>query len=299
MDTLYVLYNPLAASGTGTASAMKLKEKLPEKKLEFHNLLETEVASFLDAIGPEAAVVVCGGDGTLNHFINDAQGRLAGREVYYYATGTGNDFLRDIGAQAQDGPARIDRYLQTLPSVSVNGQTRLFLNGIGYGIDGYCCEEGDRRREAGETKINYTKIAISGLLFHYHPTGATVTVDGKTYDFKHVWLAPTMFGRFYGGGMMPAPAQNRLSEKAQVSVMIFHGFGKLRTLAVFPSIFKGEHIKHRAMVQVLTGEQIHVAFDRPTPLQIDGETVLDVTEYTVSAHAKAPVSAGEKTGSNF
>ena len=30
------------------------------------------------------------------------------------------------------------------------------------------------------------------------------------------------------------------------------------------------------------GKEITVKFDRPAPLQIDGETVLDVTEYTVT-----------------
>ena len=30
-----------------------------------------------------------------------------------------------------------------LPQVSFGGDTYTFLNGIGYGIDGYCCEVGD------------------------------------------------------------------------------------------------------------------------------------------------------------
>ena len=299
MNTTHVLYNPLAAGGAGTSGAMKLKNMLPKQTRVFHNLLELDLPAFLDELDADMPLIICGGDGTLHHFVNDAQGKLTGRKIYYYATGTGNDFLRDIGAQTHGGPVRIDRYLQNLPSVTVKGQSRLFLNGVGYGIDGYCCQEGDRLHAAGETSINYTKIAIEGLLFHYHPTGARITVDGKEYEFKRVWLAPTMFGRFYGGSMMPTPAQNRLAERQQVSVMVFHSFGKLRTLAVFPSIFKGAHIKHRAMVQVLSGEHITVQFDRPTPLQIDGETVLDVTEYTVFARANAAVGAGEKTGSNF
>ena len=36
------------------------------------------------------------------------------------------------------------------------------------------------------------------------------------------------------------------------------------------------------MVDVLTGHHIRVEFDRPTPLQIDGETIPDVTFYEVS-----------------
>ena len=38
------------------------------------------------------------------------------------------------------------QYLRDLPTVTVNGKHWRFLNGIGYGIDGYCCEVGDALR---------------------------------------------------------------------------------------------------------------------------------------------------------
>ena len=41
----------------------------------------------------------------------------------------------------------IGKYLKNLPQVEVNGKKYLFLNGVGYGIDGYCCEVGDKLRE--------------------------------------------------------------------------------------------------------------------------------------------------------
>ena len=160
MNTTHVLYNPLAAGGAGTSGAMKLKNMLPKKTLVFHNLLELDLPEFLDELDADVPLIICGGDGTRHHFVNDAQGKLTGRKIYYYATGTGNDFLRDIGAQTHGGPVRIDRYLQNLPSVTVKGQSRLFLNGVGYGIDGYCCQEGDRLHAAGETSINYTKLQL-------------------------------------------------------------------------------------------------------------------------------------------
>lgn len=99
----------------------------------------------------------------------------------------------------------------------------------------------------------YTSIAINGLLFHDKPTSAVVTVDGKTHPYHHVWLAPTMNGRYYGGGMIPTPAQRRLNPDGTISTMAMYGKGKLKTLTVFPSIFKGAHIRHSEMVEVLTG----------------------------------------------
>ena len=50
---------------------------------------------------------------------------------------------------------------------------------------------------------------------------------------------------------------------------------------IFPTTFKGEHVKYTKNTSVIEGKNIKVVFDRPTPLQIDGETILDVTEYQV------------------
>ena len=94
-----------------------------------------------------------------------------------------------------------------------------------------------------------------------------------------------MKGRYYGGGMMPAPAQDRADGSHAVSVMVMHGGGRLRTLMIFPGIFKGKHIRHKKMVEVLTGHDILVEFDRPAPLQIDGETVSGVRAYHVRTQA--------------
>ena len=59
---------------------------------------------------------------------------------------------------------------------------------------------------------------------------------------------------------------------------------------VFPGLFKGEHVNHTKTVAVHTGQEITVEFDRPTPLQIDGETIPDVTSYTARSAVPSPVS---------
>lgn len=86
---------------------------------------------------------------------------------------------------------------------------------------------------------------------------------------------------------MPTPVQNRMNEEKTLSVMVLHGAGKLKTLMLFPTIFKGKHVRYRKHVDILTGHCIKVEFDRPTPLQIDGETILDVRMYEVNSAAAA------------
>ncbi len=277
----YILYNPLAGHGHTDEKLSELKKHLAGG--EFVECNVTDVGgytSLLSRIDPEDKIVVSGGDGTLNNFINAMDTDNITNDILYYASGSGNDFLHDVEKEPGCAPFKINQYLKNLPTVTVKGKTYKFLNGVGYGIDGYCCEVGDKLKEKGKA-VNYTAIAIKGLLFAFKPKNATVNVDGKEYKFKKVWIAPTMNGRFYGGGMIPTPEQRRLGD-GSVSCMVLYGSGKLKTLMVFPSIFKGEHVKHTEMVSVMKGSCVTVTFDSPCSLQIDGETILDVTSYTVN-----------------
>ena len=279
MSKGYVIYNPLAGNGKAKEDA-QLLQMLLDEELEYYDMTRiTNYGAFISGMEREDYLVIVGGDGTLNRFVNDTNGLEIAQEIVYYPTGTGNDFAKDVGMG--ENPLPITEYLKDLPTVEVNGKRYRFINGVGFGIDGYCCQVGDELRKIPGKKVNYTGIAIKGLLFHFAPRNAKVTVDGKEYAYKKVWIAPTMHGKFYGGGMIPTPKQNRSSGK--LSLMLFHGAGRIRTLCVFPSIFKGEHVKHTKMVAIHTGKEITVEFDRPTPLQIDGETILGVTQYTAYA----------------
>lgn len=279
MEKYYLLYNPYARSGYADVEAKYLDVCNHLCNTEMIDVTSiNDYTEFLNKINKEDGIVVCGGDGTLNNFINHIDGTKVDNKVFYYPLGTGNDFYRDITGSRDGHIIEITDLIKNLPTVEVKNNKYKFINGVGYGIDGYCCAVGDELREKNKKKINYAGIAVKGLLFHYKPTSATVIVDGKEYHFDNVWIAPTMKGKCYGGGMIPTPDQNRNGH--ELSVMIFHGKSKLGTLIIFPSIFKGEHVNHKKHVSVFKGKEISVKFNEPRPLQIDGETILDVLEYT-------------------
>ena len=280
-----VLYNPFAGRINDTSFYDELKSALPDDEIEYYDLTKIDYPEFFAGVKEGEGVIIAGGDGTLNRYINATDGMEITAPVYYYAAGNGNDFWTDIGRKTGDKPVELAPYIKDLPTVEVNGGKYKFINGVGYGIDGYCCEVGDRLK-AADKKVNYAGIAIKGLLFHFKPSNAEVIADGVTYNFKKVWIAPTMNGRMYGGGMIPTPAQDRLNAKRTVSLCVFHGSGKLKTLMIFPSLFKGEHVKKVKHVKIISGKKITVRFDKPCALQIDGETVLNVTEYTVTSAAE-------------
>lgn len=278
----YILYNPLSASGRGeelvrSAAVLQL-DKLESEMLDVTKL--SSYADFFARVEPESRVILCGGDGTVSRFANATRGMELPEELYYFASGTGNDLLHDLGLQAGSTLVRLKPYLADLPVVTVGGQSGVFLNNVSFGIDGYCCEEGDRLRAKGKT-VNYTKIALKGLLGAFRPLNAVVTVDGVRKEYRRVWLAPTMNGRYCGGGMMMTPGQDRKDPERKVSVLVFCETGALRALCIFPSLFKGKHVKYKKYVKIVTGHDVLVEFDRPTPMQIDGETVSGVLSYHV------------------
>lgn len=276
----YILYNPHAGNGTSETTAKNIKECGKYEPSEIVSMTDIKSYSDFFADKPEASVIICGGDGTLNRFINDADGVCLG-DIYYMASGSGNDFLRDLDISEQSEPICINKYIESLPVCEVNGKKYKVLNGVGYGIDGYCCETGDALKAQNVKNINYTAIAIKGLLGKYKTCGGSVTVDGDTRRYKKIWIASGMNGRYYGGGMMPCPTQDRLGGKGTLSTCVFHDTGKLGTLMIFPSLFKGEHVKHEKKVDVRSGKRITVEFDSPRPLQIDGETIPEVKKYSV------------------
>ena len=78
-----------------------------------------------------------------------------------------------------------------------------------------------------------------------------------------------------------APYQNRLNSDKVVTLVVIHGSIKMKVITAFSTIFSGKHIKFKKNVKMLTGNNIKVVYDRPVPLQIDGETFLEIKEYTV------------------
>lgn len=267
----YLLFNPKAVN-------CPIDESFNyDENSKVLNLLSLDVKKFIDHIKDDDEIFLYGGDGTLNRFANDTYDIEIPAPVYLVKSGTGNDFLRDIGNFESDKSEDIRKYMKNLPEVKIGDVKLKYINGIGFGIDGMVCEEADDLIAKGKKNINYTTLSIKLLLFKYKRPDAKVTVDGKVYEYKNVWISSAMKGRFYGGGMMVAPMQDRTSGK--LSVMVMHGGSKLKTLMVFPKLFKGEHIKHREMVEIIEGDEVKVEFSIPCALQVDGETYRNVNMY--------------------
>lgn len=282
----YVLYNLSAGQNKGED-----KIKTLNSLYAVHELVHIDITSISDyrelfsSFESDADVIICGGDGTLNRFVNNIAGIEINNNIYYYATGSGNDFIHDLDKPNGSEPFLINEYLPEFPIVYIDGVKQRFINGTGYGLDGFVCDMGNKKRQKTKKKINYTWFALKALIYAYKPRNATVIIDGAEKHFEKVWLTPTMKGRFFGGGMMIAPTQCRNDGK--LTVLIVHSCPRLRLLTIFPTIFKGTHIRYRKYVEWYTADEVTITYDEPCAMQIDGETVLDVKSYTAMTAKKA------------
>ena len=113
----YYLYNPFANNG--------IKSHIPEGA----NLIDaskTDYPEFFAKLKDDDEVVLIGGDGTINYFINHIDTSKLKNNVYLYGNGTGNDFLNDINEE----PGKeilLNPYLVNLPVARVNGKEYKYI----------------------------------------------------------------------------------------------------------------------------------------------------------------------------
>jgi diacylglycerol kinase family enzyme len=273
-----ILFNPQANNRDITAALEGVRAYAVGPDTVEKDLTQVDAREEICALSEHDRVLIVGGDGTIMRIANALDGVAYTVPMYLWKSGTGNDFLRDIGKNEESEPVLLNPYLTGLPHVEVKGNTYLYINGIGFGLDGMVCEVTDKLKEQGVQKIDYTMESIKLLLGGFKCPSGRVTVDGVTKSYKKIWLASAMHGKYYGGGMRVAPDQVRGGDS--LTCCVWHTTGKLATLMHFPKIFEGKHVKYKKSIDMFTGKRITVEFDRPTALQIDGETVSGVTTYT-------------------
>ncbi|MBR3423556.1 MAG: diacylglycerol kinase family protein, partial [Clostridia bacterium] len=143
----HLLYNPFSGNGEGKVRAEEAKKFYEGKETEFVDMTSVDYSAFFANLPEGDDICICGGDGTLNRFVNDTENIEKKCDIFYFATGTGSDFWHELGRNPGEAPIKVNEYLADLPVVEIAGKKMRVLNGVGYGIDGYCCEVADVIRE--------------------------------------------------------------------------------------------------------------------------------------------------------
>ncbi len=163
-------------------------------------------------------VVSVGGDGTLNEVVNgflDGTGRHWNPEarIAVFSLGTGSDFVKTLGGkrEASDVLQRLQGSATKAIDVGLcqyhdagAARSRYFINIAQFGSGGAIVDRVNRTTKAFGGKMSFL-IGILRTLPKYRNTHVAYEADGgpRTEGIVNNFIVAN--GRFFGGGLMPAP----------------------------------------------------------------------------------------------
>ena len=277
----YVLYNPLSSNGKSTKYVLKIGKKLQKQNIEYKvgNLIDIsqDIDGFAEIVSKEDKLILVGGDGTLHRFVNGIKHLNNPCEVYLYCGGTGNDFGREF--KKKNSLINITEHIKNLPSVKLDSDEELFLNGCGLGVDGEVCLMVNDK-ENKKKGFNYIKSAIR-LLRKFKCYDLDLEVDGVRHSYKNVWFLSINNGKYFGGGMKISPKSNRNDNILEATVVHSVKFWKI--LLIFPLIFIGKHLWFRQVgISEIKGQNFKVSASRELTFQTDGEVKTGVSKFEIN-----------------
>lgn len=272
-----ILYNPLSKNAKSNIQTHKIVQYYKKNNLPFRlkSILKIkDMVKYLQDKDHIQKVILLGGDGTINRFVNNTADYDIRQEIYLKSNGTGNDFLRSLKLD--------DKEPQHIMEASYdNGNKIHFINGVGMGIDGLIGVEIDKSDRKG--KFRYLINTFKGIS-KYIPEPATIIADGKEYKYDKVYLVVANNGKYFGGGMKITP--NAQIHDEELDVVIAHTISKPLLILIFLTIYLGLHTKFTKYVTSFKASEITVNYTSPQISQADGELEHDVTSMTVRSSKK-------------
>jgi len=292
-----IVANPRAANGRAGRSARKLERILTANGLRATLRLTagpgdaTRLAR--EAVAAKADVLLAvGGDGTLNEVVNGflptrAQGPSE-TALAIAPVGTGTDFAKTVRQSADpdeilarirsDRRREIDVGRAEFPTLDGAPNERYFVNIAEFGSGGAVVEKVNRTTKVLGGKMSFL-LAILSVMPKYVNTRVSWRLDDGTAGEGVVNNFVVANGRYFGGGLLPAP--NAELDDGLFDVVVFGDMDWKTIRRHLKDLRQGTHLAmkevafHRA--REVTVESRERAF-----LDLDGELVgVDPTRFEI------------------
>uniref|UniRef100_E6VLW5 Diacylglycerol kinase catalytic region n=1 Tax=Rhodopseudomonas palustris (strain DX-1) TaxID=652103 RepID=E6VLW5_RHOPX len=227
-----------------------------------------EVAPWIEANADgAAAVVIAGGDGTLNAAASALV--KTGLPLGIIPAGTANDLARTLGLPLDMEAAAdviVAGYRKTIDLGEVNGHK--FFNVASVGLSADLARElsGESKRRFG--RFSYALTAAK-VLSKARPFRATIVAADEDVRVKTMQIAVGN-GRYYGGGM--AVEQTAEIDDGQFDLYSLEFAQVWKLLAVAYDFRKGQHGLW-SEVRAARGTSFEIRTRKPRPVNADGELV--------------------------
>jgi len=264
MAKAYIFYNPLAGQGRILEDLDAMQFVLDEECVLCDMTKPETYEQALFSMEQADYLVLCGGDGTLNRFVNLMEDVPRPNEIYYYPAGENNDFARDHGRFYGCNPFPVTRQLTQLPRVRIGSREGSFLTGILF---------------ASDRRILRTLRHMPGYSKKSRPQTLRLKVDGGLYHYDKVRFAAIMQGKHCFGGLIPDP--NRQPGEKDLSCVLIHGCSLWKAKYLLHRLQKNRTV-HSPNLTIHRGEKIQMSFENPDCILTDGELQTDVLELTAT-----------------
>jgi YegS/Rv2252/BmrU family lipid kinase len=264
---LHVIYNPVAGPKS-VRRIDRIRELLAAsgKPFEVHETAGPGDATWLAreaAASGASAVVVAGGDGTINEVANG----LAGTPVplLIVAHGTGNVFARELALpqSVDDCLALLDRGRAiTIPLARAEG--RYFAIVASAGFD---AEVVERVRSSHKNRLGIAAYVLMGMR-HFFRSQPALWIEFPGRERMEAQAVVLCRGRLYGGGVVMAPDASLESRDLHAVVLLKKG--RTALLGFVLNCLRGKHLASRHVLHRVT-DSLWVRSTIPSAAQIDGE----------------------------
>jgi len=272
VDRILFIINPVAGGGKAK-KLLPVIDKYMVKTGKIYDIVLTSRPKEATIISKQAiekgytTIVAVGGDGTINEvaigILESGKGTLG-----IIPSGTGNDLARTLNIpfdpiEAMDIIIKGNKKQIDIGFVNNNP----FLNIASIGLDSEVVKNTEKIKIRIRSRIAYV-IGVLSTLFNFKDKRVQLEIDDVSMD-KNIFLIAVGNGKYYGGGLKILPMA--IAEDGYFHVCVINKASKIKLLFLFPSIFKGKHIKFRKDVEIFKAKKIKIVTEDKTYLNIDGE----------------------------
>lgn len=263
--------NPAAGNGRAKAVIERARSAFPgpAEVVVSASPEDAEDQAHLGATEGYSPVVAVGGDGTVQQVANGLMRCPEPPPMGIVPAGSGNDLIRTLRLPRDPERAIQLAWSDSAGSIDVgtcNG--RCFLNVAGVGLDTKVAQAVNARPDGSRGRLTYVAEALRELRRYENPE-LTLHLDDATVVTKSLLVAIGN-GRYFAGGMKVCPDAD--PGDGLLDVTIGGDLSRVETLALLPTIFVGQHGRHR---KVAFHRVRRVRIEGPPGLavQLDGEIV--------------------------
>ena len=203
-------------------------------------------------------VTAIGGDGSVNHILNQIVGTK--NILSYIPIGTGNDFYWANLEDLEDGIHDVD-------IIRIN--ERYFINVACFGIDADIAND---EKFIHNRFIPESMRYNAGVVYHfltYKPRKMKIECGDQVIE-KELTTAVVGNAKYYGGGYNVSP-KGKIDDGV-MEILLVDRLNKIRMANIILSMKNAGHLNNPAL-HTLTGDKVIISSDEVFGANIDGETL--------------------------